>query len=75
METETGLFSVEPETVCGTQLCLPAVWGVSHYSCTSNEHNQLLVKAILDQVENCELRVWMLADSKIAGRERGRRQR
>lgn len=48
---------------------------VSHYSSKSNEHNQLLVKAILDQMVNCEQCVWMLSDSKIAGRQKGEKHR
>lgn len=38
---------------------------VSHPSSQSDEHHQLLVKAILDQMVNCEQGVWMLSDSRI----------
>lgn len=74
METGRGLFSVGPEPVLSTQLCL-LEHDVSHYSCKSHEHNQFLVKAILDQMLSCGQCVGMLSDSKAAGRKKGWKHR
>lgn len=73
METDTVLFFVGPEAVLSTQHCLPGAW--SHYSSKTQEHNQWLVKAILDQVVNCEQGVWTLPDSEVSGKKKGQSHR